>query len=598
MTNEVVLSSALRNNLLSLQRTQGSIDRAQNILSSGLRVASALDDPQSYFASQSLKNRSADLSRLLDGIGQSIQSIKAADAGVTSVTKLVEQAQSLVDAARDAITTGSKEAAVTGSVDLSAITSNGTTGGLTNLTGITTGAELNFTVKDSNGFLVTLNDPGTGAGTVSIVTGDSTDQLVTKINDLVNSATGKAVLHAELTSAGKLKITALDGGEFTVAFDSQGDGRFELSASSASTTADLALANALGFGGIALQNAGGFAVSARFDVSVTATAQTKLTSGIFYNNGATGFSDASDLLTAVDDTDSGGQVRFVSSATETSGLRVTVNGSKISSKINIANLTIQGLVDAINNDTNVGGLITAAYDATTGKFTIAADDATVNTIKIGLDGVTDSAATTRADFDFGTSGGSTSAGVTALPFVAGAASTDFEETFVFASAASTLSQLEKDYNSVREQIDQLVEDSSYRGTNLIAGDTLETFFNEDRSNKLSTAGTAIDSGSLGITEADFSRLDTIEAAAEENLDALATLRSFGSTLATSLSIIQTRETFTKTLVETLNEGSDKLVIADQNEEGAKLLALQTRQQLGITALSLASQAQQAVLRLF
>jgi flagellin-like hook-associated protein FlgL len=69
-------------------------------------------------------------------------------------------------------------------------------------------------------------------------------------------------------------------------------------------------------------------------------------------------------------------------------------------------------------------------------------------------------------------------------------------------------------------------------------------------------------------------------------------------LATSLSIIQTRESFTKSLVETLNEGSDKLVVADQNEEGAKLLALQTRQQLGITALSLASQAQQAVLRLF
>ncbi|HEY8963972.1 MAG TPA: flagellin, partial [Alphaproteobacteria bacterium] len=166
------------------------------------------------------------------------------------------------------------------------------------------------------------------------------------------------------------------------------------------------------------------------------------------------------------------------------------------------------------------------------------------------------------------------------------------------SAASTLAQYENDYNTIRDQINDLVEDAGYRGVNLINGDTLETYFNEDRSNKLSTVGQTLDSDGLGLAAADFSTLETIETTTNEARAGLATLRSFGGTLANSLSVIQTRETFTKSLVETLNEGSDKLTIADQNEEGAKLLALQTRQQLGVTALSLAAQAQQSVLRLF
>jgi flagellin-like hook-associated protein FlgL len=76
------------------------------------------------------------------------------------------------------------------------------------------------------------------------------------------------------------------------------------------------------------------------------------------------------------------------------------------------------------------------------------------------------------------------------------------------------------------------------------------------------------------------------------------VRSFGSTLANNLSIIQARRDFTESTINTLQAGADDLTVADQNEEGANLLALQTRQTLGVTSLSLASQSQQAVLRLF
>lgn len=77
-----------------------------------------------------------------------------------------------------------------------------------------------------------------------------------------------------------------------------------------------------------------------------------------------------------------------------------------------------------------------------------------------------------------------------------------------------------------------------------------------------------------------------------------TLRSASSNLSTNLNVIQTRESYTKEFADVLTEGANKLVQADQNEEGANILTLQTKQQLGTIALSLANQAQQAILRLF
>ena len=76
------------------------------------------------------------------------------------------------------------------------------------------------------------------------------------------------------------------------------------------------------------------------------------------------------------------------------------------------------------------------------------------------------------------------------------------------------------------------------------------------------------------------------------------MRSESQTLSANLSTVQIRQDFTKATINTLQTGSAALTLADSNEEGANLLALQTRQQLSTTALSLASQADQNVLRLF
>ncbi|MCJ7833350.1 MAG: flagellin, partial [Deltaproteobacteria bacterium] len=80
--------------------------------------------------------------------------------------------------------------------------------------------------------------------------------------------------------------------------------------------------------------------------------------------------------------------------------------------------------------------------------------------------------------------------------------------------------------------------------------------------------------------------------------ATSTLRSQAKAFGSNLSIVQTRQDFTKNLINTLQVGADNLTLADMNEESANMLMLQTRQSLGTTSLSIASQAAQAVLRLF
>ena len=90
----------------------------------------------------------------------------------------------------------------------------------------------------------------------------------------------------------------------------------------------------------------------------------------------------------------------------------------------------------------------------------------------------------------------------------------------------------------------------------------------------------------------------IDSASTDLTAALTTLRSQAQSFGSSLSTVQIRQDFTKAMINTLQTGADNLTLADSNEEGANLLALQTRQQLSTTALSLASQASQAVLRLF
>ena len=98
---EITLTASMRSNLLSLKNTTDLMSTTQNRLSTGLKVNSAIDNPSSYYTAQSLNNRANDLSSLMDSMTQGIQTIKAANEGIESITSLVEQAKSIANSARD-----------------------------------------------------------------------------------------------------------------------------------------------------------------------------------------------------------------------------------------------------------------------------------------------------------------------------------------------------------------------------------------------------------------------------------------------------------------------------------------------------------------
>ncbi len=166
---------------------------------------------------------------------------------------------------------------------------------------------------------------------------------------------------------------------------------------------------------------------------------------------------------------------------------------------------------------------------------------------------------------------------------------------------TTRADLAQQYDDLLTQIDSLADDSSYNGTNFLDNDTLTVVFNETGSSTLDivgfdghTSGDLALSGATGswATDAD------IDAAVAEMEASLVELRSQASMLSSNMGVVTARQVYTDQMINTLLLGADNLILADPNEESANMLALQTRQQLGISSLSLSSQAQQAILRLF
>src|ERR1700744_682388 len=93
----IVLSASVRQNLLALQSTASLLATTQNDLATGNKVNTALDNPTEFFTAQSLNNRAGDIANLLDGIGNGVQILQAANTGLTSLSSLVANAQSIAN---------------------------------------------------------------------------------------------------------------------------------------------------------------------------------------------------------------------------------------------------------------------------------------------------------------------------------------------------------------------------------------------------------------------------------------------------------------------------------------------------------------------
>lgn len=171
--------------------------------------------------------------------------------------------------------------------------------------------------------------------------------------------------------------------------------------------------------------------------------------------------------------------------------------------------------------------------------------------------------------------------------------------------ATTRSGLAVQFNDLLVQVNSLVNDATFNGTNLIGQTSISlvVYFNESNTSKLTITNTnlSIDTAaglSVAVAANAFVSDTDVTTAVSQLSTALTKLRTTSSSFGNNTSVITTRQDFTTNLINNLQSASDSLVLADTNEEGANLQALQARNSLGITSLGISGQLQQAILKLF
>jgi len=199
------------------------------------------------------------------------------------------------------------------------------------------------------------------------------------------------------------------------------------------------------------------------------------------------------------------------------------------------------------------------------------------------------------------------------------------QSAISAPESTTRAKLASQFNELRSQVDNLAEDSSFSGVNLlkngsaafVAGaDQMTVKFNERVEpvgvNQLVVSGlTTADFSSIMASSAQATgggtnvwgvtgtaAITAITGAIRAIDSALVTVRQSAQQFGTQSSMLQIRADFTVNIINTLKGGAAELVNADLNEESANLLSLQTRQQLGTISLGIAQQSEQSILRLF
>ena len=244
-----------------------------------------------------------------------------------------------------------------------------------------------------------------------------------------------------------------------------------------------------------------------------------------------------------------------------------------------ANTTVQSLINAINTSLTNKDRVELSGD---GRLLLESSGATYS-ITITSNTGANGAALNNLGFNANTNNG-------AINNTAAA-------TGVSSTARTSLAA---QFDALRTQVDQMAADAQFNGISLLNNQSLTVIMNQTATTKLVIAGNNDTSTGLGIVGStnSFQTNYDINTAITNINNALATLQNQSSTLTADVAVIQSRTDFTKQTINTLQTGINDLTLADANQEGASLLALQTRQSLSSTALSLATQADQNVLRLF
>lgn len=612
--SKISLNASMRSNLISLQNISKLQDQTQLRLSTGLKVNSAIDNPSSYYAAQSLSNRAGDLRSLLDAMGQGIQTIKAANEGIETAGELLDQMTavseqasvgglskvpekeyfankvgsngavvSTADELRAAISAGKETICVYGQIDLGDIS---TAGGLTlkenqKLVGV----EYFGNYSDGEGFSG-ISANSTVNNRLINISVDNCMMSDLNINYDNTVTTGNSYA---LAVVGDIKVDLQNLDIIATFNDNNTNAR---AAILVSNKANIDLKKNINI------VTSGNTVWGIYVTGATANIQSKAninikTSGqngygiAIYNSSIFKLSGNLQILTL-------GAYAYGIYNSSQSGNKVNLS-SEAQVYLNTGNSA--AFYNDKDNGTNGPNVFNFAKGAKVGFEKDGAkswyqvnDDYKDETDTTGNHNITaDNFATTVK------TAGVSAAWQTPTDIIA-------QEQEKLAQKAAEeqarLADYQNQYNNILSQYDMLIKDSSYKGINLLETDRLKINFNEDKSAKVMVEGVDVTSKSLGLQTTEWLTQDDVQKSLEQITNAKNVLRSAASQLGNYYSIITTREDFTNKLINVLEEGADKLTLADMNEESANMLALQTRQSLAINSLSLASQANQAILKLF
>ena len=210
----ITLTSAVRQNLLSLQSTASLLSETQNRLSTGNKVNSALDNPTNFFTASALNSRSSDINNLLDGIGNGVQILQAANTGITSIQKLVDSAKSIANQALQT-TVGYTKSSITSLANATSTASNLLgTAPATTATFTGTAAVSNVSTASAITGATTLSGTGTtNSITASFAANDTLTVNGQTLTFVASGATGNNQINITDTVTNLLaKIDTLTGG--------------------------------------------------------------------------------------------------------------------------------------------------------------------------------------------------------------------------------------------------------------------------------------------------------------------------------------------------------------------------------------------------
>ncbi|MBV9559190.1 MAG: flagellar protein, partial [Bradyrhizobium sp.] len=524
----------VRQNLLSLQSTASLLATTQNDLATGNKVNTALDNPTNFFTAQSLNNRASDISNLLDGIGNGVQVLQAANTGITSLQSLVASAQSIANQVLQSPVGYSAKSSVT-SAAISGATAQNLLGTATSNNSVTGSA---------------VNNDNTSSAAAITATTQLVGSASTSSNDLSTAITNGSVLTVDgktiTFSTGQTTSTTDASGNVTIGIGSGSTLKVSDVLSAIDTITGASTASSVSSGKLVVQ---------------TGTAQNLVISGTGNALVALGLSAGTTNLTPP----------------PLSGKTLTIGATGGGTQTSITFGTGTNQISTLNqlNTALAANNLQASID-TSGKITIT---------------TTNDAASSTIGTVGGTANGSGQAfaSLTAAAPVADVTSQATRASLV-GQYNNVLAQInttaaDASFNGVNllnGDTLKLVFNETGKSTLSITGVTFNT------------AGLSLSTLASGTDFLDNSSankvLTTLNAAST-------TLRSEASALGSNLSVVQIRQDFNKNLINVLQTGASNLTLADTNQLAAESQALSTRQSIAVSALALANQSQSSVLQL-